>query len=235
MVEIVTGCALGAFLGVRHALEPDHLAAVSTLVAERPRPRQAALLGALWGIGHAASLLVVGVTLIALRGELPARAVTAAEALVAVMLIVLGVRSLWIASRASRSSGHGAGRRSRLRLTWLLGGTPSSRFALAPPGPAPAVGVPPLLIGVVHGLAGSGALTALAVTEMPTTAGALGYMAAFCLGSVAAMAAVSGAAGASLGRVVRSDRGRAALVGAAGVVSVGVGVVWGAMLLAPPG
>jgi hypothetical protein len=200
VIGIVTGCALGAFLGVRHALEPDHLAAVSTLVAERPRPRQAALLGALWGVGHAASLLVVGIALIAVRGELPARAVMAAEGLVALMLIVLGVRSLWIASHASRKSA-----------------------------------VPPLVIGVVHGLAGSGALTALAVTEMPTTAGALGYMAAFCLGSVAAMAVVSGAAGASLGRVVRSDRGRAALVGTAGLVSVGVGVVWGAMLFAAPG
>jgi hypothetical protein len=201
VIGIATGCALGAFLGVRHALEPDHLAAVSTLVAERPRPRQAALLGALWGIGHSAALLVVGVTLIAIRGELPASFVTVAEAVVALMLIVLGVRSLWIASRASRN----------------------------------AVAMPPLVIGVVHGLAGSGALTALAVTEMPSTAGALGYMAAFCLGSVAAMAVVSGAAGASLGRVVRSDRGRAALIGVAGMVSVGVGVVWGVMLLPPPG
>ena len=198
MLAVVTGCALGAFLGVRHALEPDHLAAVSTLVAERPRPRHAALLGALWGIGHAASLLVVGVLLIAARGELPERAVIAAEAVVAVMLVVLGARGLVVAARAAR--------------------------------PRP---VPPLLVGVIHGLAGSGALAALAVTEMPTTAGALGYLAAFCLGSVAAMAVVSGAAGASLGRVVQSDRGRAVLVGAAGLVSVGVGVVWGAMLLLP--
>jgi len=199
MVEVVTGCALGAFLGVRHALEPDHLAAVTTLVAEKPRPRHAALLGAMWGVGHAASLLLVGIVLLAVRGELPPAAITAAEAVVAVMLIVLGVRSLLIAARARRGAA-----------------------------------VQPLVIGVVHGLAGSGALTALAVAEMPTTAGALGYMAAFALGSVASMALVSGAAGASLGRVVQSDRGRAALIGVAGAVSVGVGVVWGAMLLIPP-
>jgi hypothetical protein len=199
MISVVTGCALGAFLGVRHALEPDHLAAVSTLVAERPRPRQAALLGALWGLGHAAALLAVGITLIAVRGELPQPAVTAAEAVVAVMLIVLGVRSVLVATRAARL-----------------------------------VAVQPLVVGVIHGLAGSGALTALAVAEMPTTAGALGYMAAFCLGSVGAMAVVSGAAGASLGRIIQSDRGRAALVGTAGVVSVGVGVLWGAALLFSP-
>ncbi|MCA9679224.1 MAG: hypothetical protein KC464_29610, partial [Myxococcales bacterium] len=76
---LVTGCLLGVALGARHALEPDHLAAVSTLVAERPRPRQAALLGAMWGLGHTLSLVVVGAALMLARGELPDGTVRAAE------------------------------------------------------------------------------------------------------------------------------------------------------------
>jgi high-affinity nickel-transport protein len=193
-------------LGARHALEPDHLAAVSTLVAERPRPGGAAVLGALWGLGHTAAILAVGVVLLAARMQLDPAAATAAEALVAVMLIVLGVRGVVLAVRPPRD-------------------------------PAPhrhRVAVRPLVIGLIHGLAGSGALTALAVAAMPTRAAAIGYLGAFGVGSSLGMALVSGAAGMTLARLT-VGRGRAAVMATAGAMSVIVGIAWGAALLTSTG
>jgi hypothetical protein len=201
---IALAAAMGAVVGARHALEPDHLAAVGTLVAEKPRPAHAALLGAIWGLGHTAAILVVGVVLLAARAELPEAAATGAEALVSVMLIVLGIRSVVLAVRPRESAPHRH------------------------------VAIRPLAIGLLHGLAGSGALTALAVTAMPTRAAAIGYLGAFGVGSSLGMALVSGAAGATLAQISRG-RGRTALLAAAGATSVVVGVVWGAMIVTSAG
>jgi hypothetical protein len=222
-VGLVTGALLGTLLGARHALEPDHLAAVSTLVAERPRPRQAALLGALWGIGHAGALVIVGAVLLLARGQLPERAISAAELAVAVMLIVLGARGVRQALRGGAGEvaphRHGA-------VTHAHAGA-HDHVHLG----ARAVALRPLVIGLIHGLAGSGGLTALALAEMPSAGAAMVYIGAFGAGSVAGMAAVSGVVGASRGAVVHSARARAALIGAAGALSVVVGVVWGAAAL----
>src|SRR5215467_7821377 len=72
VIELVTSSGLGSLLGMRHALEPDHLAAVSTLVAGERSSAKAALLGACWGLGHTLSLIVVGTVLVLLRAEMPA-------------------------------------------------------------------------------------------------------------------------------------------------------------------
>ena len=88
MWPLVAATGLGVVLGARHAFEPDHLAAVSTLVAERPRPRHAAALGALWGLGHTAALAVVGLGLVAAKAELAPTAERGFELVVAAMLIV---------------------------------------------------------------------------------------------------------------------------------------------------
>jgi high-affinity nickel-transport protein len=209
---------LGAALGARHALEPDHLAAVSTLVAERPRPRQAAMLGALWGLGHAAALLAVGAVLLLAHAALPERAVMSAEIAVAIMLIGLGARSL---VRAFRGGDGPAATHRHGALEHHHAGAPRHVHL----GDRP-LALRPLVIGLLHGLAGSGALTALAVAEMATTAGALGYIAAFAIGSVAGMTVVSGVAGLSLARMVSGRRGRTTLLAASGALSVIVGVVW---------
>src|SRR5256885_3560992 len=99
-VEILTGSALGSLLGMRHALEPDHLTAVSTLMTapagERSRVR-AAMLGASWGVGHTLSLVIVGAVLVVLRAEMPARVADIFELFVAIMLIALGVRAIVLA------------------------------------------------------------------------------------------------------------------------------------------
>src|SRR4051812_402983 len=102
MLATLSGCLIGLLLGMRHALEPDHLAAVSTLVTEERDARAGAILGAFWGLGHTVSLVVVGGTLALLRTGMPARAADAFELVVAAMLLVLGTRALVRAAREGR-------------------------------------------------------------------------------------------------------------------------------------
>src|SRR4051794_16261006 len=107
---VVTGSLLGVVSGMRHALEPDHIAAVSTLMTEQRHSRGGALfLGACWGFGHSLSLLVVGVLLAALHAELPPSLALAFEAGVIVMLLALGLRALRSAFRSPQHR-HGSGR-----------------------------------------------------------------------------------------------------------------------------
>jgi len=191
------GLLLGVAMGARHALDPDHLAAVSVLSADAPGPRRGALLGALWGVGHAAALLGTGVVLSALAADLPAALADAFELAVAAMLMVLGGRAMYRARRAPHV--HVVGHRRAMR---------------------------PLIVGAVHGLAGSGALTALVMTRLPSTAERLSFMLLFGLGSVAAMSAISGAAGWPLARLARSPRASRFLSVIAGTMSVALGIGW---------
>src|SRR5947207_687978 len=86
---------VAVLLGLRHATDPDHLAAVTTLVAaDQPDPRRAGRLGLTWGLGHATSLVVFGVPIVLFKSYLPAAVQTAAEALVGVMIVTLALRLL---------------------------------------------------------------------------------------------------------------------------------------------
>src|SRR5262245_47747736 len=99
LLELVTSSGLGSLLGVRHALEPDHLAAVSTLVTGERSGARAAWLGACWGLGHTLALVGAGATLVALRAQMPPAASDAFELGVAVMLAGLGLRAIFQAVR----------------------------------------------------------------------------------------------------------------------------------------
>jgi hypothetical protein len=183
-------------LGMRHALEPDHIAAVSTLVLDSGDSRRGLLLGALWGVGHSLALLVVGLALALLHAELPGWLGELFEVGVAVMLLWLGVRSFGRAVKAPEPHHH-----SR----WL-----ASR---------------PLIYGVVHGLAGSGALTALVVAELPSTASRLAYIGLFGFGSIVGMAFLSGLAGWPIAKLGRRRGAAAAISVLTGSLSAAMGVV----------
>jgi hypothetical protein len=225
LLEIVTGSGLGSLLGMRHALEPDHLAAVSTLVARERGSARAAFLGACWGLGHTIALLVVGLVLVVLRAEMPPRIAELFEFFVAVMLVVLGARALALAWRQGRSGpthahhhGHVAHTHAGVDAHVHIGHWTLARR--------------PLLVGMVHGLAGSGALTALVLTTMPSTAARLAYMALFGLGSTAGMAALSGLLGWPIARIGAHHavvRGVSVLIGC---LSIALGLVWGYPFLA---
>jgi hypothetical protein len=224
VIDSLTAWVLGLALGMRHALEPDHLAAVTTLAATRGdggRPFGTVMLGAFWGLGHTLSLFAVGLILAALRTELPPRLGEAFELAVAAMLIFLGARALVLARQQGRETHHVHG---------------DAGVAHAHAGPADHVHVGhmtlalrPLLVGIVHGLAGSGALTALAVARLDTGGARLVYIACFGLGSVLGMSLLTGVLGIPLARLgPRVMR----IVGAvAGAVSLALGVIWGAPLI----
>jgi nickel/cobalt exporter len=214
------GLLLGLAVGARHALDPDHLAAVSVLSAEAPGPKRGALLGALWGVGHAAALLGTAVVLSALAAKLPAALEASFEIAVAAMLILLGARALYRALRAgdagpARLHAHGG-------LPHRHAGPPAhvhlARRTLA---------LRPLVVGLVHGLAGSGALTALVLAKLPSTQLRFTYMALFSAGSIAGMCALSGLAGWPLARIARHPRAARLLLGTVGALSAAMGVVWG--------
>src|SRR5262245_1593025 len=94
VLELITGSGLGSLLGLRHALEPDHLAAVTTLVTRERSSLRAALLGVCWGVGHTVTLLLVGAALVLLRAGMPASVANLFEFLVALMLVGLGIRAI---------------------------------------------------------------------------------------------------------------------------------------------
>jgi len=223
ILELVTSSSLGSLLGMRHALEPDHLAAMSTLVAAHGDERsgyKAALLGVCWGLGHTVSLLAVGAALVVLRAEMPAYASDLFELFVALMLVGLGLRAMYLAARqgpAGPSRVHHHGHRVHVHP-----GAPAhihiGAWTLARR---------PLLIGAVHGLAGSGALTALVLATLPTTAARLTYMMVFGLGSTLGMAMLSGVLGWPLARLGAHRRVARAMSLAVGCVSTALGLFWG--------
>jgi hypothetical protein len=224
LVEIATGSTLGVALGMRHALEPDHLAAVSTLIADEPRTIRAAFLGVCWGLGHTLALVVVGMALIVLRAQMSARVTDVFELAVAMMLVALGTRAIRRAAQqgaAGPAALHHHGpvvhrHPAASKHVHVAGWTFARR---------------PLLIGIVHGLAGSGALTALVLTTLPTTATRIVYMVLFGLGSTFGMAALSGILGWPLARVGGHARVWRTISLVVGCLSAGLGVVWGAPLL----
>jgi len=224
VLEILTSSGLGSLLGMRHALEPDHLTAVTTLVTGERNGYKAAFLGVCWGLGHTFALIAVGTVLVLLRAEMPARVADGFELLVALMLIGLGLRAIYLAARqgpAGPSHVHHHG-----HTVHVHHGTPAhihiGTWTLARR---------PLLVGAVHGLAGSGALTALVLTTLPSTAARITYLVVFGLGSTLGMAALSGLLGWPLARA-GNHRGLArGLSLAVGCVSTALGVVWGYPLL----
>jgi high-affinity nickel-transport protein len=220
ILDLVTSSSLGSLLGMRHALEPDHIAAMSTLVTGERNGYKAALLGACWGLGHTVSLLLVGTGLVLLRAELPPRLAELFEFLVAVMLVGLGLRSIYLAARQGptgpvHAHHHGA------RLHVHRGAPAHIHIG------AWTLARRPLLVGAIHGLAGSGALTALVVTTLPSTSARLTYMAVFGLGSTLGMAALSGVLGWPLARIGANRAVARGVSLAVGCASTILGVVWG--------
>jgi High-affinity nickel-transport protein len=208
LTPLLVAGALGLTLGVRHAFEPDHLAAVSVLNTERPVPRAGLILGAMWGLGHSAALVLVSVLLTALGVEMPPQLSASFELVVAVMLVVLGGRAL-------------------LRAADFNVKALKRRDALPSRSPAQAFGV-----GLIHGLAGSGTLTAFAAASLPALQPRLAFMLIFALGSTIGMSAMSGGLGWPLARLGDKPAALRWMRGVAGAAAVVCGVWWGWPLLA---
>ncbi len=228
--SIVAVLAIGGLLGLRHAFEPDHLAAVSTL-ATRPGGRRlwsAARLGLIWGLGHTVTVGAVALLIIALGVQLPAGLWPAAELLVAGLLILLGTLVIWRYVRG------------RWHMHAHVHAAAAPHFHLHSHGADPSHGHTHAMVdarrslgfGIAHGLAGSGAIAALLVAAVPDTMSRLVYFAAFSAGTIVGMLGVS----LTLSVLVRVAAERSARwatmlhVGAA-VMSVVAGVVLAQQLI----
>lgn len=185
---LVVALGIAALLGFRHASDPDHLVAVTSLVAaENGDAKAAARLGAWWGAGHAAALVALGVPLIALKAELPGWVESGAERLIGAVILALAARVILKWARGDfRASAHthdhdvpdGHPHRRHLRR----GRDSHHRHVhVRTNGQAAA-------IGLIHGLAGSGAVGLLLMAALPTRLEALLALAVFAPMSLASMA-----------------------------------------------
>lgn len=211
------GMFLGLLVGLRHAFEPDHLTAMATLAVETRDPRRGAMLGALWGLGHSLSLVGVGIVLLVVGDALPSRLAASFELAVAGVLVLLGVRAIARAWREGRAGvvHHHSHRGREHDHVGPAAHIHVGRYTLA---------WRPLAVGLLHGLAGSGALTALAFAQLASTASRLSYIALFGLGSIVGMAVASAVASASLGRV--TGRAHRTVMLVAGIASISIGIAW---------
>ena len=241
MGALLMGWLFGLAQGFRHAFEPDHVAAVSTIVAEQRSAKRATSFAAIWGIGHAFMLFVVGGLLLTLRRKMPQPMGEVFEFGVALMLIVLGIRTLAEAYRRrprnvpaecrdherDRARDGDRDHRDRRRHGHDLRAHGSLNESLPRGRGKWARARRPLVIGLVHGLAGSGALTALVASSFDSTAAGLLFMAIYGTGAMAGMAALAGVTGVPLARVMRSRLGPPILLGITGAISLAFGFVWG--------
>jgi high-affinity nickel permease len=179
---LLVALGLAFLLGLRHASDPDHLVAVTSLVAsDDAGSREAARLGAWWGAGHAATLLAIGLPLIAFKSELPAWFETGAERAVGVVIVILAGRVLLKWWRGDYHAGsHDHAERSHRHLHRF--DRPHAHDRVRSPRQA-------FAIGILHGLAGSGAVVLLLIAALPTQLEAALALAVFAPMSVVSMAA----------------------------------------------
>jgi high-affinity nickel permease len=198
MTGLLAILSLGFFLGMRHATDPDHVIAVSTIVARQRSTGGAAAIGAVWGLGHTLTILVVGTGIIVFGWVIPPRLGLSMEWSVGVMLVLLGFMNLraivppssHVHSHAhehgdyvhSHAHGHDPESHSHAPgatpLGWLdrhFGALGAYRF------------VRPLMVGIVHGLAGSAALALLVLTTIHDPRLAVLYLVIFGIGTIVGM------------------------------------------------
>jgi ABC-type nickel/cobalt efflux system permease component RcnA len=224
MLDLVPLLAAGAVLGVLHSFEPDHLAAMATLVGQRSRSRVSAFAnGALWGLGHTVTLGSLGAVLV-VAGMHPAGELERVlEVGVALMLMALGITRLRSARR--RLHGHRHSHGDIEHEHYHLHAGHSSNHGVAEHLNHNHV---PICIGMLHGLAGTGAVLILAPAFVVTgVRNYLLYVFAFGLGSILSMATYCGGL-ASLAAWLQLRFSSAAyrFATATGVLSIGVGVAW---------
>lgn len=179
---------LGLILGIKHALDADHLIAVSTIVSEHKSLKWASLIGAFWGLGHTATLFVVGLLVIGLRLTIPPRVALGLEFLVALMLVILGINILWRSFRAEKIHLHTHSHSPTTHTHFHIHGEREESHVH--PHPFRAMRKP-FFVGMVHGLAGSAALMLLVLTTIPSPLAGLIYIVIFGFGSVGGMLVLS--------------------------------------------
>lgn len=242
---------LGLVLGMRHATDPDHVIAVTTILSRERRLAVATRIGAVWGLGHTLTVLIVGAAIVVFKIAIPARLGLSMEFAVAVVLILLGIGSATSLVRIglSRLRGGAPGRDELIVHTHVHAhdgaihshphvhaeahepdGAGAHHDHRIDPGELPPLSARrPLLrsfgVGLVHGLAGSAAIALLVLSAIPDALWATLYLAIFCVGTIVGMALITTAIAAPF--MVASRRAswiHRGLVTGSGLLSFGFGL-----------
>lgn len=244
MITLLSIIALGFFLGMRHATDPDHVIAVTTIVSRQRSIRHAAWIGVLWGLGHTLTIFVVGSAIILFGLVIPPRVGLTMELSVGLMLILLGVLNLsgmmrWVSETLapmqlgqhahphshgdyahSHSHGHNPEKHGHdedaTPVGWL--DRTFGRMGIYQV-------VRPLAVGIVHGLAGSAAVALLVLATIRVPLWAIAYLLVFGIGTIAGMMLITAAIAVPFAfserRFVRLNRGLGLVSGA---VSLAFGI-----------
>lgn len=186
---------LGLVFGLKHATEVDHVIAVSTIVSEHRNFMRAALVGGLWGAGHTVSLIVVGIVVLALRIAIPELVASWLEFGVALMIIGLGVSAFMRAIRRRSDihvHKHEHDGLAHAHVHFHEDASAHTEALAAHTHAVTRIGLKPLFVGAMHGLAGSAALTLLVLTQIESPLLGLLYLAVFGAGSILGMLLMSG-------------------------------------------
>jgi ABC-type nickel/cobalt efflux system permease component RcnA len=244
MIGLLTIVAIGFLLGMRHATDPDHVIAVSTIVTREHSVKRSALTGVAWGIGHTLTILAVGGAIILFKITLPPRIGLAMELAVGVMLIGLGLKNVrgmitWSAERAGVAQSDQESPRFHAHGDYVhVHEHPRTHAHPHDPRHTPVAALDrwferygayqllrPLVIGIVHGLAGSAAVTLLVLSTISNVRWAIVYLAVFGVGTILGMMLIT----LTLGSTFAFGQRRFAGIGrnfgmAAGLVSIAFGV-----------
>jgi ABC-type nickel/cobalt efflux system permease component RcnA len=240
MASLLSIIALGFLIGMRHATDPDHIIAVSTIVSRERSTWHGALIGAIWGLGHSLTILVVGGGIILLKWVIPTALSLSMELCVGIMLILLGVwnvaapwprRSQDSQRKIRRGHSHVENEHTyavhtdgvlTLQNTWAAA---SPNYSSRSSGGLSLYQLlRPLIVGVVHGLAGSSTVALLVLVTINNERWAMLYLGTFALGTVAGMMLITSAIAFPFARKEKSPQIDFRFRMAAGIISIGFGV-----------
>jgi sulfite exporter TauE/SafE len=229
-VSVISLLLLGFGLGLKHATEADHLAAVSTFVSERRSLLGASLIGGLWGIGHTISLFIGAIAVIVLHFQISAQLARGLEFCVALMLIVLGLNALRKVWRGGQLHMHWHRHGGHVHAHPHVHNSTSAHaqhshnstqaythhgFELPPR---------PIIVGMVHGFAGSGALMLLVLSTISSPIMGLLYVLIFGVGSIGGMMLMSLLLSMPFQLTAQSAQLQRLTHGLAGIFSLGFGL-----------
>ena len=247
MIGLLSIVVIGFFLGMRHATDPDHVIAVSTIVSRERALSRAALVGAFWGLGHTITIVLVGAAIILFNVVIPPRVGLTMEFAVGLMLILLGILNLtgvskWLSEKFAPAHPRVVGEHAHLHehnahvhYHWHSHEPSKEHHAdsLAAPKwldrPLAKLGLfhtlRPLLIGIVHGLAGSAAVALLVLSTIREPRWGVFYLLIFGLGTIAGMMLITVALALPFSyagtRFAWLNRG---LITGSGLISLGFGL-----------
>lgn len=179
-VTLINLFALGLLLGLKHAFDADHIAAVSTIISKNKSTKLVSKIGFFWGFGHTAALLIIGFIILLFKISVPEKLALSFEFIVGIMLVVLGLNVLIKLNKNKiHFHKHKHGKEEHIHFHSHLTAKNHAHYHQ------------PLAIGLVHGLAGSAALTLLALTTINSVFVGLVYILIFGIGSMIGMILVS--------------------------------------------